>query len=442
VGVAPLAGFPAGVPHVAALVNQAMRGAIDTQDHINVAFDLPRIFKKIYLSEAVLARLAALARNGDEDIIEQKARIAVITAMVFGMLANEDQSFLGPDGIAGVAFQGLTFNASPDLVATNAQRVDILQRATRGLIGNFRGVLNSRFTGLANQWTTLLDGDLQGMVLREGHGDDDPVLMPNMLPVPNIDHRLIPQETAEIVVSQAAKFLVNATSWNTGLYAYFYVSMAKRGGITQKKLDSLITEINTANGTNIQSDQDATRRIWEHCGRHITAANAPNAFHTWETSLTAPTALRVRIACQQASGAGLTALTTIVRAIKCFPTFYWSRVFKWFPEETAALRDALLLVNNNPYFGFSAEMGQARATRYKNLAWVSKELLLRISGETSLRAYKGWVRIPELSDTLVGLIEKYATGYHLRKVTTAPDGPERDSYAELKQIAIDSTMLA
>ena len=88
---------------------------------------------------------------------------------------------------------------------------------------------------------------------------------------------------------------------------------------------------------------------------------------------------------QQAAGSGLTAIATIAKAIRRHPKFYWGRLALMFPEETQKVIGALRLIANNPYYGFNSDLGVVKSSGYPDWAWATKELLIKVDGDSSLQ---------------------------------------------------------
>ncbi|CAH0562969.1 unnamed protein product [Brassicogethes aeneus] len=92
-------------------------------------------------------------------------------------------------------------------------------------------------------------------------------------------------------------------------------------------------------------------------------------------------------------------------ALKAYPDFDWTTAFHLFSQDTTNYRTALTVVNGNVYYGFIKDLGAARSTKFANLAYVAKELLIQVGGEVSLRTYQGWKgRVPEQGtiDLIIG----------------------------------------
>jgi hypothetical protein len=79
--------------------------------------------------------------------------------------------------------------------------------------------------------------------------------------------------------------------------------------------------------------------------------------------------------------------------------------------ELTAFNQAIVTVNGNPYYGFNTDIGNARSTKFSSLGYVSKELLIALNGETSLRGYKGWIKQPKNSAIIKSMIDEYIKGY-------------------------------
>lgn len=61
-----------------------------------------------------------------------------------------------------------------------------------------------------------------------------------------------------------------------------------------------------------------------------------------------------------------------------------------FPEERQKVEDAIIAVDGNKYYGYRKDSGPARFTKFKSIAYVAKELYIKVGGKDSLRMYGGW----------------------------------------------------
>lgn len=109
----------------------------------------------------------------------------------------------------------------------------------------------------------------------------------------------------------------------------------------------------------------------------------------------------------QACNSGITALIVIGRAIKIFDDFDWGRIVQIFQQEWASVEVAMNDVGNNKWYGFKHNLGRVASTRYKNVAYVAKELLIKVNGEASLRSYDGWTRRAKYQAVLDTMIADY-----------------------------------
>lgn len=63
-----------------------------------------------------------------------------------------------------------------------------------------------------------------------------------------------------------------------------------------------------------------------------------------------------------------------------------------YPTEVVDVLQAMNTVENNVWYGYKHDLGPVRSTRYKNLAYVAKEVLIKIEERSSLTRYMGWIR--------------------------------------------------
>ena len=120
-------------------------------------------------------------------------------------------------------------------------------------------------------------------------------------------------------------------------------------------------------------------------------------FQSWQERIPAR-ALRIRLLVQQAAYSGLTCLITIGRYMRRFPNFPWHKVWSLYHDEMTNFAAAVAVVNGNKYYGFAKDLGVAKSTKYKDVAWIAKELLIRLNGEVSLTRYGGWPRVPKFHE--------------------------------------------
>ncbi|EYC23204.1 hypothetical protein Y032_0015g2519 [Ancylostoma ceylanicum] len=140
---------------------------------------------------------------------------------------------------------------------------------------------------------------------------------------------------------------------------------------------------------------------------------ADTLFAHWKNELPANT-LCLRITLEQTLNAGLTTLTVTVRRLADHPSFPWDQLAQLSPysSELAALKNAMDVVGDNRYYGFRKDLGNAKSTLYKNLAYIAKELLIKVNGEIALGRYAGFPRRPAQAPIVNSMIEAYINQLH------------------------------
>lgn len=185
-----------------------------------------------------------------------------------------------------------------------------------------------------------------------------------------------------------------------------HVAFLKQGNVTPAFMKKITDGVMTDLGVGLALDANAMKVFHRRYCSNITENNAPTLIAHWDR-MVPEVAMRLRLTIEQAAGSGLTAFISIGRAIRAFPDFGWDRINKVLRDDVVAFGLAVTAVNGNPYYGYRRDLGPAKSTNFKNLAWVAKELLIKARGETGLAKYKGWVRSPKSQGTLVDMITDY-----------------------------------
>ena len=146
--------------------------------------------------------------------------------------------------------------------------------------------------------------------------------------------------------------------------------------------------------------------MFTHFGKNFDEQTAEAAFNRWIAMLP-ESALRLRLTIEQITFSPLTVFKLIEEAIQLFPDFPWPRINKLVPGEMQNFVIAARLIDHNPYYGFRKNIGEAASTRYKNLGWVGKELLIQGAGKGTLRNYQGWPRNVPNQERLSRIIREY-----------------------------------
>lgn len=203
------------------------------------------------------------------------------------------------------------------------------------------------------------------------------------------------------------------------MIVHVYISILKRGTMTEAFTDKIAEGMSNDLGIqNLQIVTDACRMFYGTFGALVNDTNIGAITDQW-TRLLPINALRLSLTIMQACNSGITALIVIGRAIKIFDDFDWGRIVQIFQQEWASVEVAMNDVGNNKWYGFKHNLGRVASTRYKNVAYVAKELLIKVNGEASLRSYGGWTRRAKYQavlDTMVSDYENAKTESVLRGV--------------------------
>lgn len=193
-------------------------------------------------------------------------------------------------------------------------------------------------------------------------------------------------------------------------YVLVFVSMSKRGTITDAKLDKILAEVQAQIGYGLVMNRELVSKAYKVFSQNMTADHVSEAFTKWSEVMEG-LSLRLTITLSQAVGGGLTALSTVKKAMQVYPTFPWKKVAAMFPGEAANLSEGLELVKDDKYYGFKENLGKAAGTNFKNIAYVAKELMLKQGGDDNkaLRYYAGWTRNPVAKTQLDDMVAEFDT---------------------------------
>lgn len=195
---------------------------------------------------------------------------------------------------------------------------------------------------------------------------------------------------------------------NLLLYTSMYIGLAKRGTVSDAKLDKLRTAITEEVGVDPPLNEDLIGSVYRAFGKYIDETNAGQVFDRWGNYMN-DRSLSMRILLMQTSHAGLTAIETIRTALNVFPGCDWPEVIKLLPSEVPFVREALQVTQNNPYYGFKHDISGIASTKYKTFSWFAKELLIRKGGPQyeGLRNYRGWTHNPMHRNRLVDILDNF-----------------------------------
>lgn len=228
---------------------------------------------------------------------------------------------------------------------------------------------------------------------------------------------VIVDEDFTIAVAQAVAIYADALcsenstakgrALGTNLYVIGYVGAAKRGQITNQKIGSINRAISIETNMDVDvsvSEIESFARATAGC---INSQNAEQTFRRMGEAM-ANRSLRLRVIMMQVARSGMTAYWCIIEAIRMFPTFPWPQVARFISADFVNFIQAVAVVQGDEYYGFRADLGVAKHTKYKSLAWVCFKLLQKYKAAEygSLGNYQGY-GAPDHAADLAAIIEAF-----------------------------------
>lgn len=211
--------------------------------------------------------------------------------------------------------------------------------------------------------------------------------------------------------------------------AHAIVAFGKRGTVSPQYVNKITEACTVELGYSHGIDADLIALFWSSYGRALNADTAQLVAERWSRYIPA-NALRLSIVLQQAANSGLTSIITIGRALKAYPTFPWAKMRRLYPTEFANATTAFREINNNPYYGYNQSSTPASSTKFKNLAYWCKEIIIRIDGDNALARYKGWTRTPTHSNAVTHWIDEYANQL-AQAANVEANEADREAFEEL-----------
>lgn len=163
-----------------------------------------------------------------------------------------------------------------------------------------------------------------------------------------------------------------------------YIACLKSGTVSPLYLTKITSGVLDDLGRNIVLQSGPIKSTYQMCGKYINETNAEPIFNRWLELMPAE-ANRLILSIGQAAGHGLTAFTTIGRALRKYPSFYWQKMSELFAGEFTKFWAAVRLVNGNRYYGFRKGDNSCAAVQFLNLAYASSQLLIQVGGESDLK---------------------------------------------------------
>lgn len=221
-----------------------------------------------------------------------------------------------------------------------------------------------------------------------------------------IGARLTPREAMVILYYLASHALARTAQTGLNLITHGILSVVKRGNVSLQFLEKIQQGIAQDLNKNIVLNEPVIRGLFQHYGSSIDDTNIEPTLQRWSEQIPQG-ALRLTLTVMQAAGSGLTAYMTVIEAVKSHPNFSWAKISLYFPLEWAKFQLAIAAVGGNLFYGFRRDLGPARSTQFKSLAWVAKELLVKADAKISLNRYMGWAARVAHQDEIVELIDAY-----------------------------------
>lgn len=282
---------------------------------------------------------------------------------------------------------------SEDLVLTQA-------RAKAAIIRQVAALLTTTNLASYTSGTRAVYSDLAA--------NNSPLLLANSEATDWPDTNISPSAEAAVRVLYYIASVCQPVIKKTGttLIVHCYVSILKRGTVSINFLNKIADGVQADLNKPVTIVEDVLPLFYRTFGQWITADNIVQITNSWKALLPAH-ALRLSLTVMQAAGGGLTSYITIGRALRIYSDFPWGKIRLYFPNDWTNFVAAMNEVGNNVWYGFNKDLGPAKSTMYKNLAYVAKELHVRAGGETALNRYGGWPRRIAHVDAINLMIANY-----------------------------------
>jgi hypothetical protein len=299
------------------------------------------------------------------------------------------------------------------LLASQRESRQIVVEAVKNLLPNRRR-LNQELRNYESAWTNAITENPQTHTIplaalweddetRNPFNAHHPV--PENLNMPIERLNTITPEEAVVYLMFLASHYINK-ELPLAMLTSTYVACAKQGQITPTFITKVTEGVETDLGHTIELNLHTIRILYNQFGNNFDDITAPVVFRRWE-QMFPDQALRLRLTVEQVTFNRLTVYLVIKEALQTFPSFPWPRLNKLLPGELERYCIAVNLIGNNPYFRYKKDIGEAVSTRYKNLGWVAKELLIRGAGKSSLVGYVGWPRTVPNHDRVKRIIDTF-----------------------------------
>lgn len=295
-----------------------------------------------------------------------------------------------------------------ELLAPNVPTAKILNqnRADRRVIADV-----ANYFPLARNGTPINNASLTAAHAHFTQNNVLPVT-PNDLTAPAAPAQLTyPQAVLIISILAHIRYHNSRAAVAAALFMTFICAVAKMGTVSTRYITKILNSVNDECLIDMDDNifhEEVIREVWRYVGHLIDDVVMQASVARWDVNNFFPAhAIRARLIVAQIAGEGMTALSVVKKAIIAHPNFAWANLNALLPQEATNVNLALIAVGNNAYYGFRKNLDAVRSTLYKSYAWACKELMIRVSGEASLKNYRGWTRKPAFQNEIETLINNY-----------------------------------
>lgn len=186
------------------------------------------------------------------------------------------------------------------------------------------------------------------------------------------------------------------------------VAICKQGTISGQFIEKVRTAMRQDLGSDIAITTSLVGSIWGAYGQYINENNVGPLMKHFLDHIMAE-AIRLRITINQSKYQGLTMFQTIGRAMLKYPDMAWHLLERVIPQEFINYKLALRAVGDNPYYGYSASLDLVKAANFRNLGYLSKELLVKLNNEGNLNYNRVFEAKPDKARIIDKVILRYIT---------------------------------
>lgn len=186
------------------------------------------------------------------------------------------------------------------------------------------------------------------------------------------------------------------------------VAVCKQGTISGQFIEKVRAAMKQDLGSDIAITTAFVGSIWGAYGQYINEKNVGPLMNHFLDNIMAE-AIRLRITINQSKYQGLTMFQTIGRAMLKYPDLSWHLLERVIPQEFTNYKVALRAVGDNPYYGYSQSLDLVKAANFRNLGYLSKELLVKLNNESNLNFNRVFEAKPDKAKIIDKIILRYIT---------------------------------